>query len=112
MKEYKCNKCERCFRQKCHLVDHLNKKTSCDTDINELFSSKNQSKNSTISLTKNIFSTNLSQSNINQIDGETLRKYLNENKCAYCGKKFTKKSCVIVHIKNSCKKRKTLYSYC
>jgi hypothetical protein len=91
MKKFECPKCNRNFSQKLHLDRHLNKKNSCDNiEVN-------------IDNNKKI---NVANNKI--IDAKTMRESLDQLKCVYCDKEFTRKNNVIYHIKNNCKKVKEI----
>jgi hypothetical protein len=88
MVKYNCDKCGKHFKQKQHLENHQNKINPCDTLIKTCESLK---------ITEN-----------KRIDAETLKEYLNECKCVYCLKEFSRKDHVIYHIKHNCKKVKEI----
>jgi hypothetical protein len=82
-----CYKCGKNFKRRENLEYHLNKKNSCEDEIYNL---EHDATDDKIITTKK------------------LHEYLNECKCVYCDKEFTRKSCVIYHIKNNCKKVKEI----
>jgi hypothetical protein len=82
MKKYNCLKCDKSFTQQKNLDYHLNKKKSCDAIIE---TSKNK-----------------------KINAKTLREYIEDLKCIYCEKEFSRKDSVVGHIKNNCKKVKEI----
>jgi hypothetical protein len=93
MKKFSCHKCQKEFNQKAHLENHLNKKNPCDeVEIKKLNFKDDDDKNK----------------NINIIDAKKLKEYLDECKCGYCGKEFTRKSSALHHINNNCKKVKEI----
>jgi hypothetical protein len=79
---YNCEKCGKNFKTKYNLTYHLNKKNSCDGII--------------------VYD----DIDMEEIKNKDLQKYLNECKCIFCDKKFTRRDHVMVHIKNNCKKAK------
>jgi hypothetical protein len=87
MVEHKCHKCDRIFKQKGHLEDHLNKKNACDSLC----------KKENTQIKSFIFREPI------KVNAEIMKKKLDECKCAYCDKQFTRKNNVIQHIKNNCK---------
>jgi hypothetical protein len=56
---------------------------------------------------ENIENTNNIENN-NIIDAKKLKEYLNECKCIYCDKEFTRKDNVLYHMKHNCKKVKEI----
>jgi hypothetical protein len=92
---HNCYKCGRNFKKKHHLEYHLNKKNSCDGELHK--ENINDKNNDNIT-------NNSDKNDKNQIDAKKLREYLDECKCVYCDKKFTRKNSVLYHIKNNCKK--------
>lgn len=87
MSKHVCLRCEKSFKQKCHLLDHLNKKNKC-REIDE--------------------KTNIYCSG--NLTTEKIKKLLDECICAYCEKKFTRRDVVIRHMNESCKKVKKIES--
>ena len=109
---YKCNTCEREFRQKCHLTDHLNKKKSCIL-INNIIphkSSKNPHKtsesphNSSLLplLKEDIIDLILKKPTINDANKENINKNLT---CMYCDKIFTRNDNLQRHQNTYCKSK-------
>ena len=103
MVNYKCLTCEKEFNQKCHFIEHTEKrKKPCEVKIKktekildipinfEIF--KNIPKNSEI--VEN-------NSNFNIINTE-----INNNICKYCLKNFSTTFNLNKHLKNSCKVKK------
>lgn len=88
--KYQCDKCQKSFKQKGHLDNHLNKKNSCikkNLDDNDL---------------------NIELKKINEISSDILKKYLDNLTCVYCKKKFSRKDTVVNHVESRCKKKKEL----
>jgi hypothetical protein len=85
MKNFKCHKCTKAFTQQSHLDNHLNKKNPCDKILKK--------------------SENLSTE---KIDSKKMRECLNELKCAYCDKEFSRKGNVLYHIEHNCKRVKEI----
>jgi hypothetical protein len=83
-KKFTCNRCRRDFSKKSHLTDHLNKKIPCDK-LPDIISEE-------INILSNI-----------QVTNDSIIKNLNDFKCAYCGKEFTRKANVLYHLEHSCK---------
>ena len=137
MKDYICKKCDRRFKQKCHLDNHLQKKNPCDTLLKKSILSTNFTENENTSLVKSTNftennkislkkSTNLSKiqefsTNFNKIqtnflednknpiiNSQSIKQYINDKKCIYCYKKFARKENVIYHLTNSCKRKKEI----
>jgi superfamily II DNA or RNA helicase len=96
-KIYKCENCGKQFDKKYNYSVHINRVNPCDSlqlpkkIINEI---KNDE----------IIESNIILKYATNITNENIKKCLNENKCAYCDKKFSNKNNTIYHIKNSCKK--------
>jgi hypothetical protein len=111
---YKCKNCEREFKQKCHLDNHHNKKIPCKktinlAELNDIINSNDQQNILNIHNLDNINSSLYYQEFNNKIVGsESLKQSLNENKCGYCYKQFTRKDNIITHIKYNCKKKKEI----
>ena len=80
---YKCETCGKEFKQKGHWTDHNNKKKPCALNLSQLH--------------------NAAQSTIVPITTKTVKEYIDQCKCIYCGKEFARKDYVIRHMKNSCK---------
>ena len=90
--KYICDKCEKVFKQKCHYQAHLKKKIPCDK------------------ITKNEDNIKIdNDDSSSSIDQKSIKYYLNEKKCGYCLKKFTRKDNIINHIKNHCKIKKIFF---
>jgi hypothetical protein len=77
MKKFTCYKCSKCFNRKSHLDAHLNKKNSCDDEIIDIDVCDNITK-------------------------DELEKCIDELRCAFCKKKFVRKSNLTDHMKKSC----------
>ncbi len=91
MVKYKCERCQREFKQKGHLKDHLNRKKPCEEkDIIFINSLQKTPKNSV---------------NIENIE---VKNDTNNICCGYCGIFFSRKDNLTKHINNSCKVKKTL----
>jgi hypothetical protein len=97
MKEYQCENCGKKFDKKYNYNVHINRVNPCDSlqlpkkilnDIKD----------------EEIIESNIILKHATNITNENIKKCLNENKCAYCDKKFSNKNNTIYHIKNSCKK--------
>jgi hypothetical protein len=88
MPDYKCHKCEKVFKQKGHLRNHYNRKIPCDSPSHMIVPPIPQ--NHTI---------------INTIIPQ---KVINNNKCDYCDKIFSRKDVAVKHMKNHCKVVKQL----
>ena len=104
-----CYKCGKNFKKKQHLEYHLNKKNSCDGEIHNADNKNDNNNNNNIN--NDINNNNINNDNendTNQINAKKLREYLDEFKCVYCNKEFTRKNSVIYHIKNNCKKVKEI----
>jgi hypothetical protein len=96
-KKFSCDKCDKHFALKQHLENHMRKKNLCDRFVKNTININNR-ENDMIN----------NEDNINKIDAKTIRKYLDEFKCAYCKKQFTQKCSVLYHIKNNCKEVKEI----
>ena len=105
---YKCNTCEREFRQKCHLTDHLNKKKPCVpiAKIEPPESAKLTSKSAKI--TPN--TANSLKNTADMIDLLFKEPFIdNTNKndivCIYCEKIFTRSDSLKKHQNGRCKSK-------
>jgi hypothetical protein len=86
MKKFACPKCDKIFSQQVTLDYHLNKKNPCDKFLKEPEN----------------------QNNIEIINAKKIREYLDDLKCVYCKKQFTRKNNVLYHIEHNCKKVKEI----
>ncbi len=92
MGKNQCSICERSFKQKCHLEDHLNKKNKCKPLIELLHNNDIKIHENDIKL----------HENIPNIKHEMLAP-INVPTCNYCNKTFSRNNVVHKHIKESCK---------
>jgi hypothetical protein len=97
---HNCHKCGKKFKRKEYLIKHLNKKNKCDQEIivkpDEIIKEEIKDK------------IKEEKSNDNEINAINLHKYMEQNKCIYCQKEFSRKYSVMYHIKNNCKKVKEI----
>jgi hypothetical protein len=84
MEKYECNECGKKFHKKQHYEYHMQRKTSC-VPVNPIVKPETK-----------------------HLDSKLMRQYLDECKCAYCEKVFTRKDNLIHHIKYNCKKVKEI----
>jgi hypothetical protein len=82
-KSYVCNKCKKSFIKKSHLNSHQNKKISCTKLFNIIEDTK-------------IFCNK-------QMSDNDFQSSLNDYKCPYCKKGFSKRGNVLYHLDHSCK---------
>jgi hypothetical protein len=129
MKIYNCEKCNKVFKQKSHYDVHINKKNPCNNISifsNTINNTQNLPKNTqnlpknTQKLPKNTKFTELSLDLYNNytdrdilnkqiiINSESMKQYIDEKKCIYCNKEFSRKENIFNHIKYSCKKKKEI----
>ena len=80
MVEYKCNKCNKVFKQKCHYDNHMNRKRPCI----KLQQTSDEQQN--VAINKEII--------------------INNKQCPYCKIIFTRVSSLNVHLENRCKIKK------
>lgn len=85
-KIYKCDKCDKIFKQKSHYEVHINKKYPCEK--------------------MNSIENLIQQKKI--INEENMKIYIKNRICIYCDKKFARKENVMYHLKNSCCKNKKI----
>ncbi len=91
MSKNQCNICDRNFKQKSHLNDHLNKKNKCKPVIEPLCGIPQKN-------TKNVrIPQKQPQNNINVTIPTT-----NENNCNYCNKSFARKDAALRHMDLYC----------
>jgi len=89
-----CPNCRKIFSKKYLLNRHMNKKKRCNTNIAILGSDNLTYKNGELTGKDNIF------------QQEYVKSYLDQNTCAYCKKRFTRKNNTLRHINNYCKTKK------
>lgn len=95
MKKYECKKCNKHFKKKCHFETHLHKKFPCDKIKKMLDPSENVSEN-------------INSQELIKISQKNMDEFIDENKCLYCDKIFTRKDSLIRHVNNGCKKMKKI----
>jgi hypothetical protein len=106
MKEYLCDKCGKKFDKKYNYQVHINRVNPCNAVSSSI---KNEIKENQQEEIKNNNTTSPNNTlKIINISNDYLQKCINENKCAYCDKKYARKSNVMHHIKNNCKKVKEI----
>ncbi len=88
MTKYQCSICNRNFRQKCHLDDHLNKKNKCEQCPTQI------PQNSTIITQKFV---EIPQNDLNVTIPPTIKI-----DCNYCDKSFARKDAAIRHMNQYC----------
>ena len=120
MKEYECEKCGKKFNKKSNYDNHKNRKVPCDQILlNNNIIAKKKDDNVNIKSddkTNHINSIDDTQKETlllkndcgDIINTKNMQRYLNELKCIYCNKKYSKKSNVMYHIKHNCKKVKEI----
>jgi hypothetical protein len=86
-----CKGCGEEFKKKSTYISHLNRINPCDKSIDSILGK--------------VISSEISGKKINSA---MIKKYLEDNKCAYCEKIFTKKSSVIQHMRENCKEIKKI----
>jgi prophage antirepressor-like protein len=89
---YKCVKCEKEFTQKGHLRNHYNRKIPCDSPLHIIVPPINLSSNTTV----------LSQS-IDKLVKKIEPEVINDKKCNFCNKIFSRKDVAAKHMKYNCK---------
>ncbi len=120
MVNHTCKICQKVFKQKGHLIDHMNKKIPCQPIQNtqHQIAPKSRQKLEKIGNffeNKNIFNIKKSisdEDNINQKGKDEKSDHNDPDKsiiCNYCGQSFTRKTSLNKHHKNnSCKVKKEL----
>jgi hypothetical protein len=103
MKKFGCVNCGKKFSKRQHLEYHENKIKPCKPLSENKENNENNENNES-----NYNETNLPNPLFHQIDSNLMRKYLDECKCIYCKKEFTRKNNLIYHIKYNCKKVKEI----
>ncbi len=96
---HKCMKCNKVFKRKGHLNDHLNKKNSCQQEIIEktdIFVPIDQIPPKNTINHQNIIDPNIIEPKVDIIPA-------NNNACYYCNKSFVRKDVMNKHMKFSCK---------
>jgi hypothetical protein len=93
MNKFECPKCHKILKSKQNLDYHLNKITPCNINV---VKEDNDYKNFNYSKNKL------------EIEAKLLKENLDDCKCVYCEKKFSRRDSVIKHIKNNCKKVKEI----
>lgn len=93
MNKFECLNCHKILKSKQNLEYHLNKKTPCNINI---VKEDNDYKN--LNYGKNKL----------EIETKLLKEKLDDCKCVYCEKEFSRRDSVIKHIKNNCKKVKEI----
>ncbi len=106
MSKYECSVCNRNFRQKCHLNDHLNKKNKCKPPIENLHAITTEI--TSIAPISDAIITNLPNVSLTiqqdiLIDNTILTLPKVIPTCNYCNKTFTRKNVMHKHIRESCK---------
>lgn len=105
MVEYECKKCGKIFKQKCHYIDHTEKKKKpCDKENTELFVHTNPHK--ITENTQNPHKIIENTQNIHIIKSDTINDENNKNKysCSKCNKVFSRNDSLKRHINKYCKK--------
>jgi hypothetical protein len=108
---YECPDCHKTFDRKFNFELHKKRKRKCTLDFLKYDNVDNNQKISDdddINLNQNKLENTIEKPI--KITSESINKYLSENKCIYCGSTFMKKSNVIKHMKNNCKKMKEIES--
>jgi hypothetical protein len=106
MVKHVCHRCDKVFKQKCHLIDHLNKKNLCEKIEND-----EKEKIHDLLMIENNEKTKIDYNDCNNnLTTEKIKKLLDECICAYCEKKFSRRDIVIRHMNESCKKVKKIES--
>ena len=98
MVEYKCIKCNKVFKQKCHYDYHMNRKRPCK----ELYQNIPNYTETIPNYTKVVDKSN-KQPNSEKINTSVQSEQENNIKCAYCNKVFTQKSSLTRHLDKRCK---------
>ncbi len=94
---YCCYKCGKNFKRKENLDYHLNKQNPCDNDIRVIEPNA-----------KTINANNINNPKNRLITTKMLHEYLNQSKCVYCEKQFSRKDSALYHINHNCKKVKEI----
>lgn len=97
MVQYKCDNCNKIFKQKSHYECHMNRKFPCKS--NKVNISKQQQ-----------FATKIQQTSENeqQIAANNIKNMINKKQCIYCDKVFTRLYTLNVHMKGRCKIKKEM----
>ncbi len=106
MSKYQCSICDRNFRQKCHLNDHLNKKNKCKPINDKLHVIATELTIITPipdAITPNLSNVSIALHQDTSLDKSPLLTSNNIPTCNYCNKTFTRKNVMHKHIKESCK---------
>ena len=98
MVEYKCEKCNKIFKQKIDYTRHMNRKIPCK----ELYQNIPNYTETIPNYTKAVDKSN-KQQNSEKINTSVQSEQENNIKCAYCNKKFTQKSSLTRHLDKRCK---------
>lgn len=103
MVNYKCFRCGKDFRQKCHLLNHLCRKNPCKSVLKEI------SNKEILTLNKieeyNTEKYNVSRSSAKMADDVSQKSAKKEYKCKYCEKKYKHRQSKFKHEKK-CKDNK------
>jgi superfamily II DNA or RNA helicase len=100
--KFECPKCCLELKNKQNLLNHLSKKYSCDQfSKNDISNDDNDDDNNDNNNdNKNV------DTKLEFIDAKKVRELLEECKCPYCKKQFTRKDNTLAHIKKNCKEAK------
>ena len=103
MVNYKCFRCGKDFKQKCHLLNHLCRKNPCKSVLKEI------SNKEILTLNKieeyNTEKYNVSRSSAKMADDVSQKSAKKEYKCKYCEKKYKHRQSKFKHDKK-CKDNK------
>ena len=81
MPNYKCHKCNKIFKQKGHLLYHLNRKRACDIEFITL------------------------QQTVPHLSAQNIESKIAANECKYCNKTFARSDSLKRHVTSFCKEK-------